>query len=837
MADKTVTVTTTGPNGEQFTFYSLPEGLADFGSLDDTQKQQLISIMQRATQEGLNSVNYSQFMANENRAQSVTPTARENPPLFSRERISNAWDEATGQVRQMLGSATHGGGPNVAAAGLGFAFGGPVGAAVGYGALKASDMLIHGVNTLFGTNWSTASEAVRDLLEKTGVEAPEGEVMQLFSNMVDASTGAAISVGGMQALANQILAANPLAGGRLLNTLQTLAANPTSQVTGAAGSEVGMHLSNQAADRIDANRAEAGLGPNPWARAGLNFAGGMAGDLLGGMQGNVIDTGVPTRPSQGTIQNAVDSMALEGTTPAQARAAITAGEELGVPVSRSDIFPPQTARQRRWQATLEDTKFGTSGARETQQIARMQAIGTVMNDFGVDTTNLRRNLTPELADSFIEPRQTAWTRYTTQKAQALDSVPPDVNVDTSNTIAYIDDQIERLTAIGGPNADPNTATATSITEGDVRQPNAYQSTINTLKTWRAALQNNTLEGLETNRAEFGNAFIPEGGYGNIRSGLTREIIDGVYDNIRTDITEAVRTYGGDDAARALTEANDGLSDMLGDLSREVVDKFVQRVDSAGRGVNVDPNTPLDRFSEEGYQGARMLIEQSPEMLTELALHGSPSQINTILPYLDHRGEDLMVSVILQGAVRDAAPNIRNVSPDRVADNLDRVIQAVDDIPETLSVRGIELSPERMQRLEGLRRVLDFTRGAEATLKRSSPTNPTQMLSGIPSAQYGAARMMAQNPGVSLPAWLGTIATAGLIGKIYESPAMRDLLLEAATNGLPATRMQQIAREMMRVVSSESFSGETEEQPPNPTEGAPNTVRRVTPLDIRDPRER
>lgn len=802
-------VTVDLPEIGEFTFYGLPEELSDFNNLTDAQAQTLANIMNEAAEQGVTGVNYERFMANPDRAKRVTVEEGEGGRV-----------NTTG----ILGAITRGAAPIAAGIGTGAAFGSVVpgiGTATGAvaGGLSAAvnqvagPLLIQLSNKLFGRNDPTPQEAWTGIMDAMGVEAPDTDFERVLQQMASAAAAAGTGVTGMNAAIDVLARSTPLGSTYGQGVLRRLAAGPVSQVTGAAGSEVGLYGAEQLGEHLEAG---------PLAQAGLNLVGGISGDLLGGIPGNMADLGIPMRPSGRQIQHAQDALTLTNTTPGRAQAMVSAGDELGIPVRTDDIFPPLTPRQRQIQSTVENSPFGTMKDLTRQEIARLNAIKFETSGFEVFSGRDPLVFNQQLASSFIAPRQNAIDTLMAQKSQALSRVPGYEFVDVDNTIAYIDDQIEDLTRRGGLNADVSEGASTgSATAADAAQTNVYQPLIEKLQRWRAAFQNNTVADLEYNRAAFGDAFIPEGGYGKIATVQEREIVSGVYDNIRSDLTEAVRRYGGKEAAQDLLEANEGLAQLTRDLRTEVIKNFVQRVDTTGKGILdvADDGTiaPFERMSENSFSQARMMIQQRPEMITELALEGAPSDIRTVLPYLDGRGRDLMVSTILQDVMQKSMPNVRDLSANNFGTNLDRALLILGDSADEVTLRGVELTPEEAQRLVGLRNALDATRRSEIGMAASSPSSPTALLSTIPGASYGAARGIAQSPGTALPAWAGTILTGGALARAYQSPAMRDLLLEAATEGLPATRMEQIGRELIRVAMSAAYEPTGEQQAaPDPT---------------------
>jgi hypothetical protein len=796
---------TTGPNGEDFVFYDLPESMADFTNLSEDQARQLIDIMTKASEQGLSAVNYGRYMSNPERASSVTYDPSEG-----------ARTNATG----IAGSIARGAGPVAAGTltgagigsvvpGIGTATGAVAGAASAAVNEFVGPLLINLWNRVSGRNDPDPRQAWLGLMDAAGVEAGDTNFEKVIENMSRAAAGAVAGVGATNAAIDALISTSGLSPTFWGNILKTFAANPTSQVTGAMGSEAAMYGTNQLADNIDANRAEEGLPPSQWARAGLNFAGGMAGDIVAGVPGTFIDSGVLATPSRGQVRSAEQSLRLTNSSVDRVQQAVNDAADLGVPIRRDDAFPPVTPNQRRVQNTIENAPGGTMGQLTRQQIARLDAAEATLGEFDVFLGQDPLFFNAALADTFIKPRQRQIDGWVIQKQSAIDRVPRGQLVDVDNTIAYIDDQIEVLKRRGGLNADVNQdVSVEAVPEGGPTYTNIYQPLITRLENFKIAFQNNTVPDLEANRAAFGDQMIPDGGYGKIPTAQERELVAGLYDSVRQDLTEAIRKYGGEAAANDFLQANAGLTEIQQDLSREVVGDFVRRVSNTGKNIlDVAEDgaiVPIERSAEEAHRAARMMVEQNPEMLTRLALTGDPSSINTILPYVGTEGRDLMVSSILQDTMNKSLPNVRDLSANNLGTNIDRVLLTLGDAVDEVTLRGIELSPAEAQKLTGLRNVLDATRHPEFALASNATSSPVALASTIPGASYGAARGISQNAQVALPAWFLTLFSAGGIAKVYQSPAMRDLLLEAASSSIPATRLQQIGREMIRVASSVGY---------------------------------
>jgi hypothetical protein len=187
--------------------------------------------------------------------------------------------DATTQATDIARGASRGMAPYAAAAGLGalagapFAgVGAPVGAAAGVGAVGLAqfvgDPVINAVNSFFGTQYTTPTEALNQLMDAAGMPKPETTAGRITEQAAATASGGFSGVGVGRAM---VAGATP---GTLTQRVgQTLAAAPMAQV--ASGATAGT--------AAGAAR-EAGAPPLVQLAAGLG--GGVAGGVAGGMLGS-----------------------------------------------------------------------------------------------------------------------------------------------------------------------------------------------------------------------------------------------------------------------------------------------------------------------------------------------------------------------------------------------------------------------------------------------------------------------------------------------------------------------------------------------------------------------
>jgi hypothetical protein len=187
--------------------------------------------------------------------------------------------DATTQATDIARGASRGMAPYAAAAGLGalagapFAgVGAPVGAAAGVGAVGLAqfvgDPVINAVNSFFGTQYTTPTEALNQLMDAAGMPKPETTAGRITEQAAATASGGFSGVG-----VGRAMAAGATPGTLTQRVGQTLAAAPMAQV--ASGATAGT--------AAGAAR-EAGAPPLVQLAAGLG--GGVAGGVAGGMLGS-----------------------------------------------------------------------------------------------------------------------------------------------------------------------------------------------------------------------------------------------------------------------------------------------------------------------------------------------------------------------------------------------------------------------------------------------------------------------------------------------------------------------------------------------------------------------
>lgn len=309
----------------------------------------------------------------------------------------------------IFGAVERGLAPAALGAGLGFMAGGPPGA-LGGAAITTlgpivADPLVEGINNLFGTNFSTPTEALNNLLTAAGVPEPQTAAERIVQSAAGAVGGAGGTIGLGRTMASS---AKPV----IAAVGDALAAQVSAQLAGGASGGTAAQTA-----------AEMGVGP-----VGQLIA-GVAGGGIGGAAVPRPRTPLPT-----IVQEARDA---------------------NIPLMTSDVLPPGTFAGRTAQATGERIPIaGTGPVREAQQQARIDAVRDIVNDYSA--TNIDA-LPEQIVTDLAQRRSAAIQQYTGSKNEVINRLASAGEVPMQATMQRIGSQIaalrNRRTAEGDEAAD------------------------------------------------------------------------------------------------------------------------------------------------------------------------------------------------------------------------------------------------------------------------------------------------------------------------------------------------------------------------------------------------
>jgi hypothetical protein len=522
----------------------------------------------------------------------------------------------------IAGAITRGLAVPAAGAALGAIAGAPIGgvgavpgAVAGAGAATIAQMvadpIVSSVNNLLGTKYTLPTDALRDLLTRIGVPDPDTEAEKIIQTTAMGAGGA----GGMAAAGRALQTA--AAPGVTREVGRVLAAQPGVQITAGGGGGAAAQLAQ-----------EMGAGP----------VGQIAASLVGGL-------------GTGAVASRLGAPRVA---PGPRPPVLEEAEQAGVRVMTSDVMPPQTFMQQTLQAAGERVPFiGTGGVREAQQAQRIDAVRTVLRDFGAeDVAKLSDDVMRDLATK----RSSDIQKYSTSKNEVVNRLANRGVVPVTNATKAIDDQINNL--------------ARRRTEG-------ADEAIERLQEIKTNLQDRDLFQLEAYRKdELAKIFMddPARPMSLAAREAGEKALRAIYDPVRKDMQEFIKTVG----------------------DRRDLDKFMvanKRLAETARDME---NASLKTVLMKG--------DVTPEVVQNLLFKGKPSEVRALYSKLTPKGRATAQAAILAKAAKDSIVDLGQeqlVSPDRFANQVKKMGSSV----------GVFFSGDDLKRIEGLTRVLNITKRA------------------------------------------------------------------------------------------------------------------------------
>lgn len=286
----------------------------------------------------------------------------------------------------------------------------------------------------------------------------------------------------------------------------------------------------------------------------------------------------------------------------------------------------------------------------------------------------------------------------------------------------------------------------------------FAPVIKKLEDWRMAIADQGISNVEKLRKQFGESFKAFD-QGSVKS-IGEQATNAIYGAINEDMGNFILKNSGAGDVTKWKSANKAISSM----KKEVGDTALKSI-----------------LSKKG--------EMKPEVIGNILFSKNQSEVELLHKYLDDAGRENAGKMILARAIEKATVN-DVLSPDRFVGEMDRLSPQVD----------VFFKGDNKKRVDGLMRVLGATRrGAEAGVMTNS-------------GQQGVASLTALGAGQLTGSALGGAAAlggAGLAARLYESPAVRNLLLY-----VPGTKVgsAEEAAILKRISSALTARTTSEEQP-------------------------
>lgn len=414
--------------------------------------------------------------------------------------------------------------------------------------------------------------------------------------------------------------------------------------------------------------------------------------------------------------------------PVQLPSDLEAARRAGIDVLTTDVVPPRTFAAKWMQATGEKIPLaGTGGMRQEQQAQRVSAVQSLLRDAGVDEA---AELPKQIMTDLVNKRSAALTKYTDLKGEVIDRLSGAGTVEVPNTVAAIDDQIGRLESL---------------------RTKEVQPVIDKLTDWKAAIQGQDLGNVELLRKQIGESFsAPE--LAAVRS-TGEKALSNIYGALKQDMTDFIKANGERRDFDKWNIANKRLSNMSGELKNSSLKSILQR----GEGT--------------------------PELVEKMLFSTKPSEMRMLYSQLSPEGRSKAQVAILAKAA-DKAGGIENISPDKFANEVDRLGKSV----------GVFFSGDDLKRVQGLNRVLQLTKRAA----QASVAPPTGVQVALPVGAAVLTDLFGSWGAATLSG-----ATLGGLARAYESKPVRNLLIKLPQTAVGSREEAALIKRLAAVAQAQA----------------------------------
>ncbi len=414
---------------------------------------------------------------------------------------------------------------------------------------------------------------------------------------------------------------------------------------------------------------------------------------------------------------------LFDTTPVTTKQSIQEAKNVGVDVMTTDAIPPSTFAGKWLQQTTEIIPaIGTGGLRKAQQNQRIKAISDLVRQYGVKFGN-DSEILEDVAKSLIRKRGSDLTKYTDMKKSVTEN--PDLNQAGKVDVSNTIKQI-----------DEEIFKLQSLRSAQTKQA------IDVLKDWKKSLVNQNLANVEALRKFIGQAFEAPN-LANIKT-IGEQALNRIYAPLKEDMRNFIINFGKKNDIKRFDVSFNKLADLAGELD----------------------NNALSGVLKKG--------NQSPEIVTRLIFSKKPSEMKLLYKNLDSVGKQNARSAIIAKMFKDSLNNDMGISPEKFKAQIKKMSDNL----------GVFFNERDLDSVLGLGRVLTLTqRASQANINPATgQILQIPILSMFIQNTLGISPFSFQGAGVTL-AGLGTI---GGIGRVIESPIMRNLLMKLGktTDGSP-----------------------------------------------------
>jgi hypothetical protein len=415
-----------------------------------------------------------------------------------------------------------------------------------------------------------------------------------------------------------------------------------------------------------------------------------------------------------------------------------------IPVMTSDLYPPKSYVGKWARGAGEMIPLaGTSGPRVAQNEARIAEIQKYLDQHGA---GLEAPALSAVSQDLLARRKIDLQRYTGMKSEVVDRLSTGP-VPVPNAVAEIDKQIAKLgNQLSGA------------------QKEIYTPVVAELEKWKSALT---------------------GAYraANGASGMTGDTLAGLERTIK-DIGD---TFSGINLANVRTAGKSALNAIYGPLKKDMGEFIAKNGDRRDlekwKVANGQLSKMVDELSVNAMKNALNKGEVTPETARNLLMSRDPSTLDLMSRSLTAEGRAAARTVILDEVLSKAmtagSTGLDQLSPDKFKNALGKVA------PQLQAFFGVK----DYAALKGLIRALKLTEQAASANVMTKTGQQLMPLAGMSalSAIFG---------GVA-PTVAGA-ASIGAIARIYESPAIRNLLIQLGTEDGRAALGGGAARRILEV---------------------------------------
>lgn len=328
---------------------------------------------------------------------------------------------------------------------------------------------------------------------------------------------------------------------------------------------------------------------------------------------------------------------------------IAAGEQANIPVMTSDVMPPTTRIEQTLQSLGEIAPLGTAVPRRQQQVARQEAVETLLSDFGV---TVDADIATDVVRNLNETRSNMLSRFTGQKESVINKFAGAGDVPTTKSVQAVDSLL-----------------------ADLRRENLPQlnSLINQLEGVRNSLTGpGDLPKIEANR----KTLFTLKGDPNLASisDKSEKAFTAVYNALNDDMGEFIKATGGAKDFALWKTANTRLAEMAGELK------------------------------VGGLKGALNKGAFDPSLVTKMLTSSKPEEVRMLFRNLNREGRDNARLLLVQEAGK------RAFNADTGVVNPDKFAREIGKLSDNF---GQFFSASDMRRVKGLADVLQATGRAQS----------------------------------------------------------------------------------------------------------------------------